>query len=612
MSTDRSSAPADSLLGRVIASKYRIDARVGAGSMGVVYRATQTALDKTIALKVLHGEVARDEDFVERFKREALAASLLDHPSSVRVLDFGEEPDGLLYLAMEYVPGRDLQTVIADEWPLDDRRTAIILSQVLAALAVAHNRGVIHRDLKPENILLLEGTSDDGEPIDIVKVCDFGIATLANAPETGRKLTAHGLVVGTPAYMSPEQARGDKLDLRSDLYSVGVVLYEMLAHRAPFIGETPFEVAVKHVTEEVVPPSHHERVDPALESICLRAMAKNPADRWGSAREMRAALRRAVEARGSLIPALPTGPHSTLQQPARKSVPPRFEETPTPHAFAGVQSAEVEVAVASPPRWGKRLFATAIAAGALAFAANRVSSQSATSSVDPLPLESSLAPPALAAAEPGHTGSAAFLAPAVAAPAPIAMQPKVKATVVKSGADAKTVVEQPKVAEPVAAPTAEPVVAAPPSAPVVAAPPPAPVVVEPAPVAKSETVVAVAAAAPPVEKKPFDASASSVSLGAISTTNGVAANAVRSALSHATFGRCYRDALTAKGAPASGVATLHLAIDAEGRVTGASLAGASFLPAVKTCIESAARSVSVKGVDTGEATATATLDFRAP
>jgi serine/threonine-protein kinase len=205
----------DALIGRTVAGKFRIDAHVGRGAMGTVYKATQLNLQKTIAIKVLNPNRPADGAYASRFKREAKAASRLDHPNSLRVIDFGED-EGLLYIAMEFLQGKDLLKTLREEYPLSRARIVSILSQVLAALAVAHEMGVIHRDLKPENIMLLPAKDDEGRPTEIVKVCDFGIAKLVEpaseeeaasggggvdptrtATHTGT-LTAHGMLIGTP------------------------------------------------------------------------------------------------------------------------------------------------------------------------------------------------------------------------------------------------------------------------------------------------------------------------------------------------------------------------------------------------------------------------------
>ncbi len=294
------------LIGRRVAGKFVVEQFLGGGSMGAIYRARDERLDRTVALKVMHPAVAVDPAFVSRFHREARAASRLDHPNSMRVIEFGEEPDGLLYIAMEYLEGRDLYKVIHEDWPLSDARIADIMMKALSAIAVAHEMGVIHRDLKPENIMILNRKDDEGN--DVVKVCDFGIAKITEkdddalpdaAPRTaGAKVTTAGLVVGTPEYMSPEQARGEKIDARSDLYSMGIILYQLLTGRTPFLADTALAVVLKHITEPPEPPrTIYAGVHPGLEAVCVRALAKPKEERWQSAREMRAAMKAAIEGR---------------------------------------------------------------------------------------------------------------------------------------------------------------------------------------------------------------------------------------------------------------------------------------------------------------------------
>lgn len=294
------------LIGRRVAGKFVVEHFLGGGAMGAVYRARDESLERLVALKVMHPAMAVDPSFVSRFHREARAASRLDHPSSMRVIEFGEEPDGLLYMAMEYLEGRDLYKVIHEDWPLSEARIVDILGKALSAIAVAHDMGVIHRDLKPENIMILNRKDDEGR--DLVKVCDFGIAKITekdeNAPPdampktAGAKLTTAGLVVGTPEYMSPEQARGEKLDSRSDIYSMGIILYQLLTGRTPFLADTALAVVLKHITETPEPPrTIYPGVHPGLEAVCMRAIAKDKEERWKGAREMRAALKAALEGR---------------------------------------------------------------------------------------------------------------------------------------------------------------------------------------------------------------------------------------------------------------------------------------------------------------------------
>jgi len=333
-SEDESSRGDPALIGRTVAGKYKIEKFLGGGAMGAVYKARQSSLEKNVALKVMHRAIAVDPNYVGRFHREAKAASRLDHPNSMRVIDFGEEPDGLLYIAMEYVEGRDLYRVMHDDWPISNADLADILMQALAAIAVAHEMGVIHRDLKPENLMILRAKNDEEKDAYLVKVCDFGIAKITEADEEssntgkpGHKLTTQGLVVGTPEYMSPEQARGEKLDARSDIYAMGIILYQLLTGRTPFVADTALAVVLKHITEPPEPPAtHYAGVHKGLEAVCMRALAKDRNDRFQTARAMRSAIREALDGRPQPAndPAAPTaaglvGPSASLPVAAVES-----------------------------------------------------------------------------------------------------------------------------------------------------------------------------------------------------------------------------------------------------------------------------------------------------
>jgi len=282
----------DPLIGRALAGgKLTIEALIGSGGVGGVYKARHRELRMSVAVKVLHESFQHDIDFCRRFYAEALAASRLDHPNITRVIDFGQEPDGLLYLAMEFLAGMELRAVLQKEQRLSAPRIAELMMQTCAALSQAHARGIVHRDIKPENLVLVPAHDDDGQPIELVKVCDFGIAQHRAAPSA----EAQGLTAGTPEYMSPEQCRGDELDQRSDVYSCGVVLYELATGQVPFIAERPESLMNKHQFTPPLPPrTLVPEVDPALERIILSALEKDREKRPQSMRELRAALRELV------------------------------------------------------------------------------------------------------------------------------------------------------------------------------------------------------------------------------------------------------------------------------------------------------------------------------
>jgi beta-lactam-binding protein with PASTA domain/tRNA A-37 threonylcarbamoyl transferase component Bud32 len=291
----------DSQSPRVFSERYELNHLIARGGMAEVYRAHDRLLDRPVALKVLFPELSVDRSFVERFRREAQAAANLSHPNIVPVFDWGED-SGAYFIVMEFIDGRPLSSILKTAGPLSADRAADIGSHVAAALGYAHKHGVIHRDVKPGNVLI----TDEGQ----VKVTDFGIARAINTEES---LTQTGAVMGTATYFSPEQAEGIGVDPRSDIYSLGVVLFEMVTGRAPFLGDTPVAVASKHVRD--IPPVPREinpSIPPTFEAIILKSMAKDPDHRYATAEELRADLLRFNEGRSVLAMNDPTAMQAAL------------------------------------------------------------------------------------------------------------------------------------------------------------------------------------------------------------------------------------------------------------------------------------------------------------
>ncbi|MFZ3170646.1 MAG: Stk1 family PASTA domain-containing Ser/Thr kinase [Carboxydocellales bacterium] len=266
-------------LGKTLGKRYEIVEQLGGGGMALVYRARCNCLHREVTVKILRPQYTCDEDFVERFRREAQAVASLSHPNTVSVYDVGEEA-GIHYIVMEYIDGKNLKELIREQGPLPIQVAVDYAHQICGGLEHAHERGIVHRDIKPHNILVTKGGR--------VKVTDFGIAKAVSSDT----VTQAGTIIGSVQYISPEQAKGEPGGLRSDIYSVGIVLYEMLTGKLPFSGDSPIAMAMKHIQEEPIPPSCiNAKVTPELEQVVLRAMAKSPERRYQTAREMANDLR---------------------------------------------------------------------------------------------------------------------------------------------------------------------------------------------------------------------------------------------------------------------------------------------------------------------------------
>jgi eukaryotic-like serine/threonine-protein kinase len=275
-------AVSDTLIGTVFDGRYRIIRKLGAGGMADVYLAEDQELGRLVAIKILNDRHAADDSFIERFRREAKNAAGLSHPNIVSIYDRGEA-EGTYYIAMEFLDGRSLKELIVARGPAPVKVAVDYARQILAAVGAAHRHGIVHRDIKPHNVLV----GGEGR----LKVTDFGIARSGAS-----QMTEVGSIIGTAQYLSPEQARGAPVDQTSDLYAVGVVLFEMLTGQVPFTGDTPLEIAMKHLSEVPTPPSElRPEVPHDLDSVVLRALAKEPGERYQSAEEMDADLARVAE-----------------------------------------------------------------------------------------------------------------------------------------------------------------------------------------------------------------------------------------------------------------------------------------------------------------------------
>ncbi|MBP9208524.1 MAG: serine/threonine protein kinase [Kofleriaceae bacterium] len=435
----------DQLLGRVLDGRYQIIDRLGKGGMGVVYRAIQLSVDREVAVKVVDARLAHDLGAAKRFLREARLASRLSQPSVVGVYDFGQTEDGVLYLVMELLRGHTLAAELVGGRRFTLRRAAGITIQLCDALEAAHTQGIIHRDLKPGNIVVL----DDPPGRDLIKVLDFGLAK-SLVGDSASQVTNTDAVLGTPLYMSPEAVRGQPCDQRSDLYSLGCILYELLAGRPPFVDSSANLVMAMHLGD--TPPPLPEHVAPAVRTLVERLLAKEPSERVASADEVRAALQRAAAAPGDQVESADTvpeivAPAASLMHAATLAATPTPTPTPTPNtrAEAAVPTtpAAAPVATPRPVPWARWivLAAAAVAVGLITLAvvgrdddgAAKATSATATGAEGAATAPAADARPAPVDAAPGPIDAPA---PVDAEPARVDAPPPVDAGRRRRGADA--------------------------------------------------------------------------------------------------------------------------------------------------------------------------------
>src|SRR3989440_5234383 len=299
----------DPLVGRVLDGKYEIVSQLGAGGMGTVYRARRVLIGDEVAVKVLHSKFTGDETLVERFRREARAAAQLHHPNVVTIHDYGEARgrDAFAYIVMELVRGDSLRDLLRREGKLESGRAVALMRDVCAGVGAAHRRGIVHRDIKPDNIIVVPADEDSAS--ERVKVVDFGIAKLRDMAHDAT-LTEEGAMVGTPFYMSPEQCKGEPLDARADVYSLGALLYEMLAGEPPFVAPSLTGIILKHINEPPPPMPQGLQVPAALRAAVARSLSKDPEARQRDATEFARDIQTATAA-----PPAPSAQQPSAQEP---------------------------------------------------------------------------------------------------------------------------------------------------------------------------------------------------------------------------------------------------------------------------------------------------------
>jgi serine/threonine-protein kinase len=322
---------ADPYVGReILSGQFRVLERIGSGGMGAVYKAQQPSMDRFVAVKILHSKFTNRKDLVSRFRREARAMSHLTHPNTAKVYLYGQLDDGACYIVMEHLEGKNLGQMVRHEGPLEPTRAISVLLQACAALEEAHQKGIVHRDLKPENIFLC----NQGGIRDYVKVLDFGLAKVTEREMRPGSmiLTQEGMVFGTPEFMSPEQAQGKILDARSDIYSLAVILYELITGKLPFDARSPMEFVTLHVQATPIPLASRapsRPFPPGLQAVLDKAMSKHAEDRYQTAGEFAAALQSVLgpQIYGELVARLPPGTMPSSYPPPVPAIAPAPRRT---------------------------------------------------------------------------------------------------------------------------------------------------------------------------------------------------------------------------------------------------------------------------------------------
>jgi eukaryotic-like serine/threonine-protein kinase len=282
---DSPTASVDPLISQVVADRYKILRKLGEGGMGAVYLAEHVVIEKKFALKVLAPELARRPDLVARFLQEARSASRIAHENVIDISDFGQSPDGLVFISMEFLDGKDLGEMVRKQGAMEWGQAREIVLQICRALRAAHDKGIVHRDMKPENIFLIHR---EGQP-HFVKILDFGIAKVMGLDPNGPRLTRTGMIFGTPEYMAPEQAEGKDTDHRADIYAVGCILYHLMTGQTPFVAESFMTMLTKHLMEDPVPPSMRRPdlpISPEMDALVLKSLEKDREKRWQSMAEL--------------------------------------------------------------------------------------------------------------------------------------------------------------------------------------------------------------------------------------------------------------------------------------------------------------------------------------